>query len=137
MKKITKFKIMSLLASMVSVLSGVACAKTLPRVSPVTAHQEVTQKKAVLLDVREREEVQEGMAVPAEWLAKSSVDSNGVALQDFFKKHPAPQQIIVYCKSGRRSEAVGLILNEKGYSVRNMGGIDDWTAAQLPTRQGP
>ena len=34
--------------------------------------------------------------------------------------------VLVYCRSGRRSEMAGKVLSEKGYKVYDFGGIIDW-----------
>jgi rhodanese-related sulfurtransferase len=44
------------------------------------------------------------------------------------------QQIIVYCRTGHRSTRGTEILQQHGYTARNMeGGITRWRAEQLPT----
>lgn len=35
-------------------------------------------------------------------------------------------EIVVYCRSGSRSYQAAIVLNDLGYTVRDMGGLDNW-----------
>ncbi len=86
----------------------------------------------ILLDVREASEYREGhIAEPEGLLPLTPVlmpwKSN--VLNEFFQLLPKDRDIIVYCRSGRRSEAASQFLESKGFGrLFNMnGGFKSWT----------
>lgn len=73
-----------------------------------------------LVDVREDEEVQEGMIEGAKHIRMNDIPEN----LDYFDKE---KEYIFICRSGRRSENVCYYLQEQGYNVANMvGGMLEW-----------
>jgi rhodanese-related sulfurtransferase len=74
------------------------------------------------------------VAAPAVLLPKSDFDAEQKQWKEFLAKN-AGKQVIVYCRSGRRSGAVAAALNAKGVKAANVGGLKDWTDAGLPTRK--
>ncbi|MFD4816712.1 rhodanese-like domain-containing protein [Peribacillus butanolivorans] len=73
-----------------------------------------------LVDVREDEEVQEGMIEGAKHIRMNDIPAN----LDYFDKE---KEYIFICRSGRRSENVCHYLQEQGYKVTNMvGGMLEW-----------
>ena len=103
-------KIRSFLLSLF-LTTSLAVAADVAKVTPADAAKRVADGKAVLVDVREA----------AEW-------------KDFLAKN-GDKEIIVYCRSGRRSETVAGALAAKGLKVSNVGGFKDWTDAGLPVRK--
>ena len=78
-------------------------------------------EKLELVDVREDEEVAEGMIQGAEHIRMGDIPAN----LDYFDKD---KEYIFICRSSRRSENVCYYLQEQGYKVRNMiGGMMNWT----------
>jgi len=116
------------------VLLATAAFADVAKVTPVEAAALVSEGKAVLVDVREPSEWAEtGVAAPARLLSKSDFDG---AQKDWkpFLAEAKGKPIIVYCKSGRRAEAVAVALTKQGYTVSNAGGFDGWKGAGLPVR---
>ncbi len=73
-----------------------------------------------LVDVREDEEVEEGIIPGARHIRMNDIPSH----IDAFDKE---KEYIFICRSGRRSENVCYYLQEQGYKVRNMvGGMLEW-----------
>ncbi len=104
------------------------------KISPKEAAQLVAEGKAILIDVREpREWQQTGVAEPARLLSKSDFDGDQKAWKPFLAD-VGDKRLIVYCRSGRRSEAVANALAARGHAVANAGGLSDWKAAGLPLR---
>ena len=126
--------IRSFLATLIATASLVFAAEV-QKVSPPDAAKLVADGKAILVDVREPSEWAEtGVAQPAVLLAKSDFDGAQTEWKDFLAK-VGDKEVIVYCRSGRRSEAVATALAAKGVKVANVGGLKDWTDAGLPTRK--
>ncbi len=112
-----------------------AFAADLAKVTPAAAAQLVADGKAVLVDCREPAEWAEaGVAAPAVLLPKSDFDGDKKLWKDFLAK-VGDKQVILYCRSGRRADTVGQALAAEGRSVANAGGMKDWVAAGLPTRE--
>jgi rhodanese-related sulfurtransferase len=105
------------------------------KITPAAAAQLVADGQAVLVDVREPAEWAEaGVAAPAVLLPKSDFDGDKRQWKDFLAK-AGDKQIILYCRTGRRADAVGQALVAEGRSVTNAGGMKDWVAAGLPVRE--
>jgi rhodanese-related sulfurtransferase len=117
------------------VFTVAAYAAEVPKVAPAEAAKLVANGKAILVDVREPNEWAEtGVAQPAVLLPKSDFDGEQKQWKEFLSK-VGSKQVIVYCRTGRRSGAVAGALAEKGVNVANAGGLKDWTDAGLPTRK--
>ena len=112
-----------------------AFAAEVAKIAPAAAAQLVADGKAVLVDIREPAEWAEaGVAAPAVLLPKSDFDGDRKQWKDFLAK-VGDKQVILYCRSGRRADAVGQALAAEGRSVANAGGMKDWVAAGLPVRE--
>jgi rhodanese-related sulfurtransferase len=111
------------------------CAAEVAAVTPADAAKLVATGTAVLVDVREPAEWTEtGVAAPAVLLAKSTFDAEQAGDWKPFLEKFRDKQIILYCRTGRRSGAVAAVLASQGYKVANAGGFKDWQAAGLPVR---
>ncbi len=117
------------------VLLGTACAAEVPSVTPADAAKLVAAGSAVLVDVREPAEWTEtGVAAPAVLLAKSAFDAGPAADWKALLEKSRGKEVILYCRSGRRSGIVAAALAAQGFKVANAGGFKDWQAAGLPVR---
>jgi rhodanese-related sulfurtransferase len=113
----------------------IASAAEVKKITPAEAAKLVADGKAVLVDVREANEWAEtGVAKPAVLLAKSDFDGAQKEWKPFLEK-VGDKQVILYCRSGRRSGIVAAALAEKGVNVANAVGLKDWTDAGLPVRK--
>lgn len=113
----------------------VLLAADAPKITPKEAAKLVADGKAVLVDVREPNEwAESGVAAPAALLPKSDFDGDQKQWKEFLAQNSG-KQVIVYCRSGRRSGVVANALAEKGIKSANAGGLQDWTKAGLPTRK--
>lgn len=123
-----------LIALMLASLLSLNAAEV-AKLTPAAAARLVAEGKAVLVDIREPAEWAEaGVAAPAVLLPKSDFDGEKKQWKDFLG-NVGDRQIILYCRSGRRAEAVGQALAAEGRSVANAGGMKDWIAAGLPVRE--
>jgi rhodanese-related sulfurtransferase len=102
-------------------------------ISPAEARKQVEEGEAVLIDVREESDWQEGHAKGAKHL------SRGVIELEIEEQIPDPKKLIIcYCGGGSRSALVAESLQKMGYeNVRSMaGGLRAWKEAGLPTSDG-
>ncbi|MSU71151.1 MAG: rhodanese-like domain-containing protein [Opitutus sp.] len=127
-------KLHSVLASLLASAS-LALAAEVQKITSADAAKLVAAGKAVLVDVREPAEWAEtGVAKPAVLLAKSDFDGEQKQWKDFLAKN-GDKQVILYCRTGRRSGIIAAALAEKGVKAANAGGMKEWADAGLPVRQ--
>lgn len=113
----------------------ITLAAEVKRIAPAEAAKLVAAKKAILVDCREPAEWAEtGVAAPAVLLPKSDFDGENKLWKEFLQRNRG-KQIIVYCRSGRRSGTIAEELTKRGFNAANGGGLKDWTEAGLPTRK--
>lgn len=115
-----------------------ACTPKHPGVSQVTPQEAYGSLKngfAILVDVREQEEVRDGMAESAVWVPTSKIEARDVSWTQFVDKLPKDKQIIFYCAAGVRAGRAAAELAEKGYKTGNMGGYSSWLKAGLPIKK--
>lgn len=103
-----------------------------PRVSPEEARKMVAEQNAVVVDVRDRPELQAAGKIPGsvhiprgmlEFRADPETQYHDANLS---KERP----IILHCASGGRSALSGQTLKQMGYEkVYNLGGFKDWVEA--------
>lgn len=90
------------------------------------AEQLKSGSDAQILDVRESDEVAEGMIPGAKHIALGELAGR---LNDLDKSRP----VIAVCRSGHRSAAAADQLAAAGFTAYTVpGGMLDWTAAGLP-----
>lgn len=96
---------------------------------PAAAISVINNDDTVLLDVREQNEIGQGMLNDAIHIPLSSLNNRLIEL-DKFKDNA----ILVYCRSGNRSGSVCRTLTGRGFEkVYNLvGGIMAWQDAHLP-----
>ncbi len=100
--------------------------------SPVNVYENYfksNSKNVVFLDVREKEELKEGIIPGAEWIPRGVLE--------FKVKSLIPKEghkiIVVYSETGERSLLATKLLNEMGYNAVNMkGGIKKWIENGFP-----
>jgi rhodanese-related sulfurtransferase len=105
-----------LLGVVLGAVSGTALAEH-TKDSLDTVKQAIAQKKAVIIDVREPDEWQEGHLAGAGLLPLSALE-RGVAPQELAKILPKDRIIYCYCLAGGRCEEAAAILGPLGYDVR-------------------
>jgi rhodanese-related sulfurtransferase len=91
-----------------------------------------SEKKAIIVDVRDVDEFNEGIVKDAQTISFSSMNEKRDEWEKKVANLPKDKTIILYCKVGGRANKVGIELLKKGFKVRNMGGYDSWKDAGLP-----
>ena len=103
--------------------------------SPITATEaaaKVQAGEAVLIDVREADELKYGKATPAISLPLSDVQNHTALYKKVIEGLDPKKQVIVYCVSGARSKKVAAELESKGFKTANLGSFKLWQDAGLP-----
>lgn len=135
MKNISSYLTIFASLFVVAIILKSALAQNLPTISPLDAQKLSGENKAIILDVREVEEIMAGKIKGAKEIPLSLMTSDKVRFEKELELLPKDKEILVYCRSGRRSGIVGTKLKEKGYNVKNLGGFTDWEKAGLPTEK--
>lgn len=99
------------------------------KVSAQAAVNLINRDKAIVVDVRERKEFNEGRITGSLHIPLTAVKERASEL----KKHQ-DKQIIVVDKMGQHSATAVKVLNAEGYAnvTRLNGGIADWKSNNLP-----
>lgn len=107
-------KIIALFLSLLS-LNSVA------GIDPKMAYEQVKKGDAVLIDVREADEIKSGMIKDALWFPMSKITA-GYDWKGEFQEMTKGKKIYLHCRSGARSEKVMNILKQNGIDSENLGG---------------
>lgn len=83
---------------------------------------DVTRGKALLLDVRTKDE----------WGTGHAKGAIRISVNDILSGHTGNLDpdipIYIYCASGGRAGSAAAYLNRQGYDATNIGGLSQWTA---------
>ncbi len=104
-------------------------------VSGLQAYELMTAKKAVMLDIREKDEIKEGMIKGANWLPLSELNSNPTATVKNLKNLMKDKELYIYCRSGRRADAFISQIKADGIKGLNLGGYNDLVSKGLPSQK--
>lgn len=106
------------------------------RMNPAEALALVQGGGAILIDVREADEVRaSGKAKGAINLPLSTLAQRANPMSGHFERKLQPalkegKPLILYCASGARSDRAAGVLRGLGFAtVHNLGGLGDWTRA--------
>ncbi len=106
-----------------------AANAVVPRITPDQAREMVAKRNALIVDVRDSQEIQAGgkvsgaVNVPRGMLEFRADPDSPYHDKSFSKDRP----VIVYCASGGRSALSGKTLMDLGFKdVHNLGAFKDW-----------
>ncbi|GAB5559758.1 MAG: hypothetical protein SynsKO_14050 [Synoicihabitans sp.] len=120
----------------VSPLAAKPAATPVPGISPEDAAERLANDKAVLVDVREPDEWQGGVAAGARLLPLSDFRGGKFWWRPFLNE-VGGREICLYCGSGARATIVARELIAQGHRVNCVGGFSDWCAAQQKVQSAP
>lgn len=101
--------------------------------TPQQARELVLQGKALLIDVREAQELRDtGTAEGALWMPISAMVEDTDDWRAFKQSLPRDKQLLLFCRSGNRSGRMCEFLCCDGYQAVNLGAFHDWKSAGLP-----
>jgi phage shock protein E len=95
------------------------------------AYSMLKNNQAIFIDVREADEVKDGMIEKATWMALSKLKAEN-AWEKELRDSSKGKKIFLYCRSGKRSEVAREILKQKGIEAENIGGYET-LKTELPT----
>ena len=98
------------------------------------ARQMVQEGKAILIDVREEQELREtGTAEGAIWMPSSAIEDEP-RWNAFKDSLPKDKLLILFCKLGGRAGRMTEFLCIDGFRAVCLGGFGDWKGAGLPVQ---
>jgi rhodanese-related sulfurtransferase len=102
-------------------------APSVPEVDVREAQRRMQEENAVLLDVREADELREAAVPGALHIPLGQLSQKGNTL-------PRDRDLLVFCRSGNRSAMATEMLNKNGFdrAMNVSGGIIAWSQARLP-----
>jgi rhodanese-related sulfurtransferase len=100
---------------------------------PKTAYSMMQKGEAVIIDVREKEEVKAGMIKDAKWFPLSKME-NSKNWQEEISKLAGDKKVFLHCATGKRSEKAMNILKDNGIPSENIGGYESLKKI-LPVRK--
>jgi rhodanese-related sulfurtransferase len=112
--------------------SNMARAAEPTKDSVATVQKNLAEKKAVLLDVREQQEWDEGHLKDAQLAPLSKLQAGG-DVKEFAKDLKKDTIIYCHCRAGRRALTAAELLQKAGYDVRPLKqGYEELLKAGLP-----
>ncbi|WP_108462194.1 rhodanese-like domain-containing protein [Devosia naphthalenivorans] len=103
-----------------------------PRISPDEARKMVAEQNAVIVDVRDKPELQTSGKIPGSvHIPRGMLEFRADAETPYHDANLSKDRpIILHCASGGRSALSGQTLRNMGYqNVYNLGGFKDWVEA--------
>jgi rhodanese-related sulfurtransferase len=124
--------ILALLVIVIIVLVALT-KKRAPSASPELI-SDFNSGSVIVVDVREPNELQSGMIKGAINLPLSVIEAGGTKFNQAIGALSKDKQILLYCRSGRRSGIAASKLNSLGFQTKNLGGFSDAAAMGLPVK---
>ena len=125
------FNIIKVLALTLSLMSTTVSASETSQISQQSLLEDLKtpNHNIVLLDVRSKEEYNDGHVEGAINISHDAIEEN-IALLEQYKS----EKIVVYCRSGRRAGLAIDILTQNGFSnIQHLtGDMNGWLEAKLP-----
>ncbi len=108
-----------------------AMLTSVPRLTPAECAARVRVGDALLVDVREAREWNNGVAQHAALLPLSDLHSARTLWQPFLAR-AGQRELFLYCAIGGRAGIAAKLLASEGFKVANTGSLTDWLDADWP-----
>lgn len=105
---------------------------SIPRLDPADCAERIRSGAVILIDVREPDEWQEGVADRAALLPLSDLNGARTHWNPFLEKS-ANRELVLYCRAGGRSLIAAKVLAAEGFRTANGGAFSAWVEAGWPT----
>ena len=102
-----------------------------PRFTPGECRERVRSGEALLVDVREPDEWNHGVAEKAVLLPFSDLAGARTQWQKFLAESDG-RELLFYCAAGGRSGMAARILKNEGFRTANAGSLRDWATSGWP-----
>ncbi len=106
------------------------------RADEIKVYEQMTAGKAIVIDIREKDEIKSGMIKGALWLPLSELNKNPAHAIKKLKAMMKDKELFLYCRSGNRVKSFISTIDKKGIKGQNLGGYEDLVSKGLP-KQSP
>jgi rhodanese-related sulfurtransferase len=130
MKKIINFAIYPLMGFLIFNLFF----RNMAQADGIKAYELVTVGKAVMVDVREKDEIKDGIIKGAQWLPLSALKANPTLSINKLKNLMKNKELYIYCRSGARANTFLAQIKDDGIQGLNLGGYNDLVSKGLPSQ---
>jgi phage shock protein E len=121
---------MSLIKSAVLVLLSFSSA--LIFAGNMDIYQKMVKGEAIILDVREEDEIKSGMIKGAQWIPLSDLNRHPIESIKKLKALLGSKALHIYCRSGQRANTFIHKIKEQGLAGTNLGGFSGLENQGLP-----
>jgi rhodanese-related sulfurtransferase len=112
-----------------------AANAAVPRITPAKARQIISHDDALVLDVRDANEIEKTGKVAGSFnVSRGMLEFRADPESPYFdRRFDKSRSIILYCASGGRSALSAKLLKDMGYrQVFNLGAFKDWADSGAP-----
>jgi rhodanese-related sulfurtransferase len=120
-KNVLNAFLMAVAATVLFFQSGMANRLSKHHIAPDEAIESAKASQGVFVDVREKEEVDEGRVEGAKWIPLSGLKENSHTTEAELAKLDRSKEVLLYCRTGNRSGQAASLLEKRGFKVRNAG----------------
>lgn len=99
------------------------------------SYQDSLKAEGVIVDVRELNEVQEGIISGAQWIALSQMKQDPESTILAVEKLSGEKRLFLYCRSGNRVKQFMKYLEGSNVEAINLGGYDGLVKKGFPTAE--
>lgn len=99
---------------------------------PLKAYELMQRDEAILVDVREEQEILSGMAAGGAWLPTSKIEADAPEYEAFMASLDGNKTLIIYCGTGKRAARIVAKISADGIAAENMGEFSRWVDVGLP-----
>ncbi len=107
---------------------------SIPRLHPADCADRIRAGSALLVDVREPSEWEDGVAQHAALLPLSDLNGPRTHWTPFLAQ-AANRELVLYCGVGGRAAIAAKLLAVEGFRTANGGGFSEWSKAGWPTEK--
>lgn len=122
-------KVLAVLPALALSWGSASASRPVVPISPREGLVLLKAGKAVIIDVRELDEIKEGKVLDAKWIPLSGLQEGSAEVKKSVEQLDRGKELLLYCHSGNRSDKAGRMLQDQGFKARNLGGYDDLKAA--------
>jgi len=110
--------------------------KIMAQDNPKKSYENFLAGKAIIIDVREEDEIKDGMIKGAFWFPLSKIQVNQSKEITKIQELAKGKEIYLYCRSGNRSGKVKNYLHKSGVKAFNLGGYPSLVDKMIPIQTG-
>lgn len=113
---------------------GFSVSSCLKQKAQDLSFEDIIKNEGLIVDVREKEEIDEGMVSGASWFPLSKIKENPEEEIAKLMQIAEGKKVYFYCKSGKRASEYMKYFENKNIEAINLGGYDQLFAKGFPVK---